>query len=143
MTEASATPVSDQLPFEQSYWDYLPDIIQDYIFDMAEKEHQRELAAKALHKQRMTHVCAQIKAHYHWIHICFFPTLEGQRCVECGNIISPEFVLGRHRGVCSGIDYWRVDEDEEDEDGPLAHASFYSHLYPHSSRSSYASPYTY
>ena len=118
-------------------------MIQDYIFDMAETSHQRDLVARALHKHRMRDVCGQIKAHYHWVHICFFPTLDGQRCVKCGNIISPEFDLGRHRGVCAGIDHWRVDEDEEDFDGLLAHESFYHHLYPHISQSSYISPYTY
>ena len=116
-------------------------MIQDYIFDMAEEEHQRDLGARALHKHRMTHVCAQIKAHYHWKHLCAFPILTGQRCVECGNIISSEFDLGRHRGVCAGIDYWRVDFDESEEDeDPLAHESFYAHTIPHISRSSYTSP---
>ena len=90
-------------------------MIQDYIFDMAEKEHNRDLGARALHKHRMTNVCAQIKSHYHWAHICSFPTLTGQRCVECGKSISPEFGFGRHRGVCAGIDYWRVDFDEDEE----------------------------
>ena len=74
MAEASATPVNDQLPFGQSYWDYLPDMIQDYIFDMAEKEFNRDLGARALHKNRMTNVCS----------LCSFPTLQDKGVLSVG-----------------------------------------------------------
>ena len=134
--------MEEQLPFGQSYWDYLPGMIQDYILDLAEKSHQRDLAAKALHKARMKDVCFQIKAHYHWKHfLCFLPSFERRQCIDCGETISPEFDMRRHKGLCK-LKYWRDDDDEEEDfDGPLAHESFYSHLYPHTSRSSYTSPY--
>ena len=40
------------LPFGESHWDYLPDLIQDYI---------KDLAARSLHRDRMKHVCQSIK----------------------------------------------------------------------------------
>ena len=58
--------MDEQLPFEQSYWDYLLDMIQDYIFDLVEKSHQRDLvekshqrdlAAKDLYQTLMKDVC--------------------------------------------------------------------------------------
>ena len=121
------------LHFEQSYWDYLPDLIQDYILDMVEKA--RFAAAKALHKERMKDVCYQIKAHYHWEHFCFFPSSFLQQCWSCKEVISPEFALGRHIGLCE------LKERLEDEafDGSSAHESFYSYSYPYISRSSYTS----
>ena len=72
MAEANTTPVNGLLPFGQSYWDYLPYLIQDHSLDMVEKA--RFAAAKALHQERMKDVCYQIKAHYHWKHFCFFPS---------------------------------------------------------------------
>ena len=115
MAEASATPVNDLLPFGQSYWDYLPDMIQDYIFEMAEKSHQRDLAAKALHQDRMKEVCHSIEAHYHWMCLCFFPSLERQQCLACGAKVSPEFDMRRHMGLCD-LKSWLDDDDEEDFD---------------------------
>ena len=116
-----------QLPFGQSHWDYLPDLIQDYILDMV---------AKALHKERMKDVCYQIKEHYHWKHFCFFPSSFLQQCWSCGEDISPEFDMGRHVGLCD------LKERLEDEafDGPSAYESFYSYSYPYISRSSYSGP---
>ena len=55
MATANTTPANDLLPFGQSYWDYLPDLIQDYILDMVKKA--RFAAAKALHQERMKDVC--------------------------------------------------------------------------------------
>ena len=45
------------LAFEESYWDYLPDLIQDYIED---------LAARSLHRDRMQRICKSIKLHKQW-----------------------------------------------------------------------------
>ena len=45
----------EPLPFGQSYWDYLPDLIQDQILD---------LAARSLrHRDRMKHVSLSIQRH--------------------------------------------------------------------------------
>ena len=123
-----------QLPFGQSYWDYLPDMIQDYILDM--EEHRRDLEAQARHKTCMKDVCYQIKAHYHWEHFCFFPSSFAQQCWSCGENISPEFDMGRHMGLCE------LKERLADEafDGPSAHESFYYYSYPYISRSSYSGP---
>ena len=128
MAEANTTPVHDLLLFGQSHWNYLPVIIQDYILDMA---------AKALHQERMKDVCYRIKAHYHWKHFCFFPSSFSQQCWSCGETISPEFDMGRHMGLCT------LKECLADEafDGPSAHESFYSYSCPYISRSSYTSPY--
>ena len=53
----------DLLPFEQSYWDYLPDLVQGHILD---------LAARSLHRDRMKHVCSAIQRHAHWRGSCSF-----------------------------------------------------------------------
>ena len=42
------------LPFGESHWDYLPDLVKNYIED---------LAAKAVHRDRMNCVCKCIKLH--------------------------------------------------------------------------------
>ena len=134
MANANTTPVNDPLPFGQSYWDFLPDLIQDYILDMVEKA--LFAAAKALHQERMKDVCYQIKAHYHWKHFCFFSSTFSQQCWTCGETISPEFAMGRHMGLCD------MKERLADEafDGSSAHESFYSYSYPYISRSSYNGP---
>ena len=44
-------------PFGQSHWDYLPDLVQDHILD---------LAARSLHRDRMKHVCLSIQRHARW-----------------------------------------------------------------------------
>ena len=60
------------LPFGQSRWDYLPDLIQDYIQDLAARSH---------HRDKMKQVCYYLKQtrslcrHYLWIIFnskCFF-----------------------------------------------------------------------
>ena len=43
---------TEKLPFGESHWNYLPDLVQNYIQD---------LAARSLHRQRMKHVCQSIK----------------------------------------------------------------------------------
>ena len=134
MVEANTTPVNDLLLFGQSHWDYLPVIIQDYILDMAEKA--LFAAAKALHQERMKDVCYQIKAHYHWKHFCFFPSMFSQQCWSCGEIIFPEFDMGRHMGLCD----LRERLADKAVDGPSAHESFYSYSYSYISRSSYSGP---
>ena len=45
------------LAFGESYWDYLPDLVQNYIED---------LAARNRHRDRMKHVCESIKLHKQW-----------------------------------------------------------------------------
>ena len=46
-----------QVPFGQSYWDCLPDLIQSHI---------RDISAKSLHKERMKEVCKSIIAYEEW-----------------------------------------------------------------------------
>ena len=45
------------LAFGESSWDYLPDLIQNYIED---------LAAIAVHRDRMKAVCKSIHSHSEW-----------------------------------------------------------------------------
>ena len=119
-----------QLPFGQSYLDYLPDVL-------AIVEKANFAAAKALHHKCMKDVCYSIKAHYLWDNFDqFFPSSCSQHCWCCGETISPEFDMGRHLGLCE------LKERLADEafDGPSAHESFYSYSYPYTSRSSYTSP---
>ena len=119
-----------QLPFGQSYLDYLPD-----VFAMVEKANFAP--AKALHQKRMKDVCYSIKAHYLWENFeQFFPSTFSQQCWSCGETISLEFDMGRHMGLCD------LKERLADEafDGPSAHESFYCYSYPYISRSSYSGP---
>ena len=65
------------------------------VLAMAEK------AAKALHHERMKDVCDSIKAHYFWESFSrFSPSLSSQYCWDCGETISSEFDMRRHRGLC-------------------------------------------
>ena len=48
---------TEKLPFGESHWDYLPDLVQNYIQD---------LAARSLHRQRMKRVCRSIKLYGKW-----------------------------------------------------------------------------
>ena len=50
-------PCEMALPFGESHWDYLPDLVQNYIED---------LAARSLHRDRMKHVCQSIKLYKQW-----------------------------------------------------------------------------
>ena len=78
----------------RSYLDYLPDVLA-----MVEKANFA--AAKALHQRRMQDVCYSIKAHHYWEAFeAFFPTEDSQYCLFCVEIISPEFCLRRHQGLC-------------------------------------------
>ena len=134
MAEASATSANTPLPFGQSYWDYLLDMIQDYILDM--EEHRRDLEAQARHKTCMKDVCYQIHAHHYWESLWWlFPSSFAQQCWFCGETISPEFDMSRHMGLCE------LKERLADEafDGPSAHDYFYSYTSPYISRSSYTS----
>ena len=118
-----------QLPFGQSYLDYLPDVL-------AIVEKANFAAAKALHHKRMKDVCYSIKAHYLWKNFeQFFPSSFSQYCWYCRETISPEFDTSRHISLCE------LKERLADEafDGPSTHASFYSYSYPYISRSSYTS----
>ena len=64
------------------------------VLAMAEK-------AKALHQERMKDVCDSIKAHYFWESFSrFSPSLFSQYCWDCGETISSEFDMHRHRGLC-------------------------------------------
>ena len=122
MAEANTPP--------RSFMDYLPDLLA-----MVVKENL--MLSKALHHKRMKEVCHSIKAHYLWVNFeQFFPTSVARHCVFCGESISPEFDMRRHRGLCA------VKERLADEafDGLSAHESFYTCSYPYTSRSSYSSP---
>ena len=48
---------TEKLPFGESHWDYLTDLVQNYIQD---------LAAMSLHRDRMRHVCQSIKLYEKW-----------------------------------------------------------------------------
>ena len=87
----------DLIPFEQSYWDYLPDMIQDYILKLA--EDQLILEEKEKHKNLMKQVGFQIKAHRLWKAFYKFSAF-GNNCGNCGVTISPEFSFRRHRARC-------------------------------------------
>ena len=113
-----------------SYVDYLPDVL-------ALVEQANFAAAKTLHQKRMKDVCYSIKAHYLWETFeSFFPSSDSQYCWCCREIISSEFDMGRHMGLCD------LKERLADEafDGPSAHESFYSYTSPYISRSSYSGP---
>ena len=94
------------LPFGESHWDYLPDLVQNYIED---------LASKSLHRDRMKRVCKSIKLHKQWcnqqiwvMEVVFFYYLdlslfspyfiESQKCNKCLKTFSPEIDLSKH--VC-------------------------------------------
>ena len=112
MAEASATPVIDQLPFGQSYWDYLPDMIQDYTLDLA-----ADMAAKSLHQDRMKKLCISIREHYDWDNLISFPyDLPGQECLLCKETLSPECDMRRHRGLCKLNDLLDSSDDDDDDD---------------------------
>ena len=96
--------ITNPLPFGQSYWDYLPDMIQDRIL---------ELAAKDQHTTLMKQVCYQIKAHYHWkvIYEIEFHSDFGLYCDNCNETISPEFSFRTHQNYCFNVRGFRTDVD--------------------------------
>ena len=115
-----------------------PRAFRDFVqglLTMVIKENLR--LSKALYHKRMKEVCDQIKAHYLWGNFeQFFPASDSHNCSMCGETVSPEFDMRRHRGLCV------VKESLADEafDDPSAHESFYACSYPYTSRSSYSSP---
>ena len=48
---------TEKLPFGESHWDYLPDLVHNYIQD---------LAARSFYRERMGHVCQSIKLYEQW-----------------------------------------------------------------------------
>ena len=94
--------ITNPLPFGQSYWDYLPDMIQDRIL---------ELAAKDQHTTLMKQVCYQIKAHYHWKVIYDIEDTSdfGLYCDNCDEMISPEFSFRTHQTHCFNVRGFRTD----------------------------------
>ena len=115
----------ETLPFGASYWDYLPDLVQNYIED---------LAAIALHRERMKTVCKSIHLYGAWryqkqtvleMFLDYYPEtfliIKSQICPECYKIFSPEIDLSKHPSVCSGLEeesafYESFSEDEYDDD---------------------------
>ena len=97
------------LPFGESHWDYLPDLVQNYIVD---------LESRAVHRERMKAVCKSIHQYGQW---CYQPqsilemffddypeiyrlntsVLKSQVCPECFKLFSPEIVLSKHLSICN------------------------------------------
>ena len=116
------------LAFGESYWDYLPNLVQNYIED---------LAARSLHRDRMQRICKSFKLHKQWrdqqiwlLEILFYSYFDISRfspsfikspvCNKCFKKFSPEIVLSKHLSICNGsedeIDYYTsLFEDDEDE----------------------------
>ena len=130
--------MDEQLPFGQSYWDYLPDLVRDNILKMVEE--QLILEAKDKHKILMQQVCCQIQVHRLWKAFYEFSDF-GPYCGHCDNFISPEFSFRRHRARCSLNDRAfyvdeggdpvaeeETDEEEWDEEERNAREKFNSHL---------------
>ena len=86
-----------QLPFGHSFWDYLPDLVQDYILTLAEDQLIWE--AKEKHKSHMKQVFYQIQAHCLWKWLYPYSDF-GHYCGNCDEYISPEFSFRRHRARC-------------------------------------------
>ena len=80
----------------------LDDILDDFLYcEMARVIHQgaKLEAALKLHQAQMQEVCHSIKAHNHWVHYEeHFPFTK--HCRFCGAVVSPEFDMRRHRGLC-------------------------------------------
>ena len=112
------------LPFGESHWDYLPDLVQNYI---------KDLAAIAVHRDRMKAVCKSINLYNEWRYqqisqeISIFSPLfiESQVCPNCFKNFSPEIVLSKHISVCR--DLHQGFEGLEVEIG--FHRSFYDDAY--------------
>ena len=81
----------------------LDDILDDFLYcEMARVIHQgaKLESVLQLHQAKMEEVCHSIKAHDHWVHYEeYFPL--SIHCRFCGEVISPEFDRGRHRGRCN------------------------------------------
>ena len=109
------------LPFGEAHWDYLPDLVQNYIED---------LAARSLLRDRMKHVCQSIKLYKQWcvqqswLTELFFYSyeeisrfsssfIESQVCNKCFKKFSPEIVLSKHLSICRGPDFEDLEEEIE------------------------------
>ena len=118
------------LTFGESYWDYLPDLVRDYI---------EYLTARAVHQDKMKTVCNSIFLYGAWCYqnqtpmerfLEIYPktslgTITSQVCPECFNTFSPEIDLSKHLSVCRGDEFFektemayfsRMFEDADDED---------------------------
>ena len=107
----------------ENLWDYLPDLVKNYIEDPA---------AKAVHRDRMKRVCKSIELHKQWcnqqiwvMEVTYFnyfdlslfsPNfIESQECNKCFETFSPEIDLLKHRSVCRGL-VEDADDDVDDDD---------------------------
>ena len=81
--------------------DLHPTLFDILHYDMTFVVNQvAKLVALKLHQVMMDEVCYSIKAHDHWENYGhYFPF--SIHCNLCGEIISPEFDRGRHRGRCA------------------------------------------
>ena len=105
-------------PLRDQVQDFLYAAIVRAIHQAAEME-----AAMKLHQERMKDVCDSIRAHYLWESFArFSPSLSSQYCWDCGETISSEFDMRRHRGLCD----LKARLEDESFDGPSAHESFSS-----------------
>ena len=102
------------LPFGESHWDYLPDLLQNYI---------EYLAARAAHQDRMRAVCKSIHLYGAWCYQnqtpmemlleCYPETslvITSQVCPECFKIFSPEIDLSKHLSACRGDEFFEKKE---------------------------------
>ena len=112
------------LAFGESHWDYLPDLVQNFI---------EYLAARAVHLEQMQAVCKSIHLYNEWHsqkisqEISIFNPLfiESQVCPNCFKNFSPEIVLSKHISVCR--DFHQGFEGLEAEIG--FYRSFYDDAY--------------
>ena len=78
--------------------DFLHNFLKEELDRLLHQAAELEVALK-LHQALMDEVCYSIKAHDHWENYgYYFPF--SIHCNLCGEIISPEFDLGRHRSRC-------------------------------------------
>ena len=92
LVRASFKPFKDNdganeepLPFGQSYWDYLPDLVQNKIVKMVHKQF-----LKAVHDELLAHSC----------------------CPNCENYFKNAFEMERHwLDECKGKYWWDSDSD--------------------------------
>ena len=84
----------EPLPFGQSHWDYLPVEIQEHILD---------LAARSLHRNRISPVFLAIHNHVYWLGSRLCKKLFSQRCPKCYKQFLPELCMPRHRAICEGV----------------------------------------
>ena len=110
-----------KMTFTESHWDYLPDLVQNYIED---------LAARAVHRERMKAVCRSINLYNEWrsqqnsllemyqeISILSPLFIDSQICPKCFKIFSPEIVLSKHLSICRGLyQSFECLEDEYDDE---------------------------